>query len=75
MNNDNLFSTKVTIVLDFVNPPDNRPGQSFQIYTYQDAEMLFLMDQLVTGMEPRLLCDYPCATCSELNRKMCTSCW
>ena len=36
---------------------------SFEFRTYEDQQLLYIMDQRVDGLEPSLSCKSPCATC------------
>lgn len=75
-NDDDLFSTQITILLvNMTNPKDNRPAPGFTLETYLDTDMLYLQDQVQNVMTPILTCNYPCAACTVYDRGNCTACW
>ena len=72
-----FYSADIIITLQGVrNPLNNKNLGSFTIKTFADAAQQYNVDQLDDQkLFPRILCDYPCATCDDTDRAYCLSCW
>lgn len=72
-----FYSDKIVLTLINVrNPVNNKNLGSFTIKTFGDVQQQYNVDQLDDQkLFPRILCDYPCATCDDTDRSWCLSCW
>lgn len=66
----------LTITIDGLrNPLNNEASASFEIVTFDRVDdVLYFVDQVVTGLEVDSLCDYPCNTCLASDPTHCLSC-
>ena len=43
--------------------------------SYTDYTFSYTVDNIPSGLNPSLECNYPCKTCSATNRNSCLSCF
>ena len=58
------------------NPMNNEASTSFEIITFNRKEnVLYFIDQVVSGLSIENVCNHPCDTCLSTNPNYCTSCF
>lgn len=55
------------------NPTENIVTGSFRIATFTPNN--YMLDSITTGVEVNFFCEYPCATCDNLIKDRCLSCY
>ena len=69
-----IYSGQIKITLSRIrNPETNIDLKPFIVETFDDAEMKYPIDKL--EYLPALRCNYPCYTCSGIDKDFCMSCW
>lgn len=58
------------------NPLNNEASASFEVVTFNRVgDVLYFIDQAVTGLEVASNCDYPCKDCPSTDPTFCLSCF
>ena len=58
------------------NPLNNEASASFEVVTFNRVDdVLYFIDQVVTGLEVDSNCDYPCKDCPSTDPTYCLSCF
>ena len=69
-----LNSSIVIWLEGLVNSIYSNVTSSFKIYSYTDITNLYKIDKVEDGLTLQSVCNYPCASCSNSNPSICTSC-
>lgn len=66
-----------TVVVTFVaqNPSSNaNTNITLQLTVYDKNDFAYPIDQILSGLNPTFVCNFPCLTCSAVNPSSCVTC-
>jgi hypothetical protein len=67
---------QLVIVIGYFINPDSVEPNSFLIRTYLDSDGTYVIDEIKSGLEPNVICNFPCKNCKGAQYpNMCTECF